>query len=140
METCSRPVSSEPVCQGSQFPDGVGGRHQVGHSTPGLGHEHRSAECLFSHRHSPIQAAAPAFSLAGPGLQSRVVPFGLSPAPLIFTKVTIEFAAMVRAKGIRFRVYLDDWLNLAQSCLQCQSDLPFVLSLASELGFQINLS
>ena len=39
------------------------------------------------------------------------LPFGLSLAPLIFTKVIREFALLIRLEGIRPRVFLDDDLG-----------------------------
>ena len=41
--------------------------------------------------------------------QFCALPFGLAPAPWIFTKVTRELCLHVRARGIRLSVYLDGW-------------------------------
>ena len=71
--------------------------------------------------------------------QFQALPFGLSLAPYVFTKVTLEMAAAIRAKGIRLRVYLDDWLNLASSSTLCRDDLQVVLNFAQDLGFTINM-
>ncbi|KAK7113851.1 hypothetical protein V1264_000014 [Littorina saxatilis] len=46
--------------------------------------------------------------------QFRALPFGLSLAPWIFTMIVRQLCALVRQKGIRLRVYLDDWLILSQ--------------------------
>ena len=72
--------------------------------------------------------------------QFKALPFGLSLAPYIFTKITTELAAILRAQGIRFRVYLDDWLNLASTESQCRSDLQQILTISEQLGFRVNLS
>jgi hypothetical protein len=44
----------------------------------------------------------------------NVLPFGLKPAPRIFTKVVTLLARSWRADGIRVLVYLDDWLFLVR--------------------------
>lgn len=44
----------------------------------------------------------------------NVPPFGLKPAPRIFTEVVTLLARSWRADGIRVPIYLDDWLILAR--------------------------
>ena len=70
--------------------------------------------------------------------QFRALPFGLAPAPWIFTKVTRELCLHVRARGIRLRVYLDDWLVLASSPELCSRHCQQVLRLCRSLGFSLN--
>jgi hypothetical protein len=45
------------------------------------------------------------FVWKGTVYQFRFLPFGLSLAPLIFTKVTRELALLARSEGIRLRVF-----------------------------------
>ena len=47
--------------------------------------------------------------------QFRALPFDLAPALYIFSKISMELAILVRKKGIRMRMYMDDWLLLAHS-------------------------
>ena len=68
------------------------------------------------------------------------LPFGLSLAPLIFTKVVREFVEIQRSNGLRLRVYLDDWLNLAQSQAKCRETTELLLQQTALFGFQIKLS
>ena len=75
----------------------------------------------------------------GEVFQFRVLPFGLSLSPWVFTRVVRELASLARAQGIRLRVYLDDWLILAASSRQCSQDTQEVLRLARMLGFVVNL-
>jgi hypothetical protein len=70
--------------------------------------------------------------------QFRALPFGLSLSPWVFTTVVKELVAAARVQGIRIRAYLDDWLVLADSRLQCQRDTEKVLVLAARLGFVVN--
>ncbi|KAJ1135229.1 hypothetical protein NDU88_001673, partial [Pleurodeles waltl] len=47
--------------------------------------------------------------------QFAVLPFGLTSAPRVFTKVVSVVAADLRRKGIAVFPYLDDWLIKAES-------------------------
>ena len=71
--------------------------------------------------------------------QFRALPFGLSLSPWVFTRVTRELALSLRARGVRLRMYLDDWLILAQSRDACSVQTQSVLAEATELGFVLNL-
>ena len=55
------------------------------------------------------------FVWQGKVFQFRALPFGLSLAPWVFTRITREMCIAAHAKGIRLLVYLDDWLILAAS-------------------------
>ena len=47
--------------------------------------------------------------------QFRALPFGLTTAPLVFTRVVAFVGRILRLKGVRVLLYLDDWLILAPS-------------------------
>ena len=70
--------------------------------------------------------------------QFRSLPFGLSLAPWVFTKITRELAILARSQGIRLRMYLDDWLTLASSKVLSLSHTEKVLALTSSMGFLPN--
>ena len=70
--------------------------------------------------------------------QFRALPFGLSLAPWIFTRVVREICALVRSEGVRLRAYLDDWLILNQSSTECQQNTESVLAHSVSLGFTLN--
>lgn len=67
-----------------------------------------------------------------------VLPFGLSTAPFIFTKVTRPVAAFLRAQGIRLIFYLDDILILGQTFQECLLNVEKAVSLLQMAGFLIN--
>lgn len=71
-------------------------------------------------------------------LQFNVLPFGLSLAPWAFTRLTREVAMYCRSRGIRIRMYIDDWLILAQSLELCRSQTQEVMDITQQLGFRIN--
>ncbi len=62
-------------------------------------------------RHRPFLR----FAFEGRAWQYRVLPFGLSLSPCVFTKVVEGALAPLREVGVRILNYLDDWLILAQS-------------------------
>lgn len=72
--------------------------------------------------HVPIHPASRdllGFAFEGETFRFRALPFGLRPAPRVFTCVVAALAGFLRNQGLRLFVYLDDWLLLASS----ESDL-----------------
>ena len=61
------------------------------------------------------------------------VPFGLSTAPFIFTKIMKVVIRYLRNKGFTSVIYLDDYLGIEESFEACKALLEF-------LGFTINSS
>ena len=70
--------------------------------------------------------------------QFLVLPFGLSPAPLIFTRVTKPLKAFLQAKRIRLIIYLDDILILGATEEECRNNVDELLHLLHRLGFIVN--
>jgi ribonuclease HI len=70
--------------------------------------------------------------------QFRVLPFGLSLSPWIFTVVVRFLLKIARGRAIRVYAYLDDWLVLADSKALCALHTQQVLDLAAYLGFRVN--
>ena len=66
------------------------------------------------------------------------LPFGLSSAPRIFTKVMKPVIATARSKGIRLVIFIDDILIMASSENESNEQTTFVVQLLEYLGFQIN--
>lgn len=79
------------------------------------------------------------FQWKGQTFQFRCLPFGLSLAPWIFTRLVREFLLSLRARGIRIRAFLVDWLVLAQSQELCKSHVSQAMELTLALGFRPNL-
>ncbi len=55
------------------------------------------------------------FAFKGRAYQYKVLPFGLSLSPRVFTKVAEAALVPLKEEGVRILNYLDDWLILAQS-------------------------
>ncbi len=74
------------------------------------------------------------FAFEGWAYQYKVLPFGLSLPPRIFTKVVEADLVPMREHGVRILNYLDDWLIPAQSRDQLCEHRDMVLSHLSQLG------
>ena len=64
-------------------------------------------------------------------------PFSLASAPRAFTKLLKPIVAVIRSKGIRIVIFLDDLLIMHQGKVQCQKIFSQVTNLLSNLGFLI---
>ncbi len=94
--------------------------------------ERRVLSCLDP----PATQAIPAFE--GQAYQYKVLPFGLSLSPRVFTKVVEAALVPLREQGVRILNYLDDWLILAQSRKQLSAYRDLVLKHLSLLGLRVN--
>ncbi len=79
-------------------------------------------------RHRPFLR----FAFEGRAWQYRVLPFGLSLSPRVFTKVVEGALTPLREVGVRILNYLDDWLILAQSREQLGDHRDLVLRTPSQ--------
>lgn len=68
----------------------------------------------------------------------NVLPFGLSTAPFVFTKVMKPVAKLLRSAGFLSTVYLDDWFLIGQSYNDCLKNIAQTRTLLTSLGFIIN--
>lgn len=68
------------------------------------------------------------------------LPFGLAPAPLIFTKLLKPVATFIRKHGVRIIIYLDDMLLMAPTPALLKSHLKLVCYVLTHLGFVLNES
>ena len=70
--------------------------------------------------------------------QFTCLPFGLSCAPWVFTKVMKPIAIFLRSMGVRMIIYIDDILLMGNSPEQVESHLETLIFLLTNLGFIIN--
>ncbi len=85
-------------------------------------------------RHRPFLR----FAFEGQAYQYKVLPFGLSLSPRVFTKVVEAALVPLREQGVRILNYLDDWFILAQSRKQLSAHRDLVLKHLSLLGLRVN--
>ena len=79
------------------------------------------------------------FRLQGRTFCFRTLPFGLSTAPRVFTRVARVFGAYLRRLGIQIFLYLDDWLIVAETREAAARDTTRVVQEARNFGWIINL-
>ncbi|KAL0182109.1 hypothetical protein M9458_021484, partial [Cirrhinus mrigala] len=85
-------------------------------------------------RHRPFLR----FAFEGRAYQYKVLPFGLSLSPRVFTKVAEGALTPLWQKGIRILNYLDDWLIIAHSRDLLCEHRDLVLRHLSHLGLRVN--
>lgn len=68
----------------------------------------------------------------------RVLPFGLSTACYVFTKVLRPLVKRWRSKGIRCLVYIDDGICAEESKEQCSAAMSTIVSDLDRAGFILN--
>ena len=76
----------------------------------------------------------------GKPFQFRVLCFGLTTAPQVFTRIMAPVSAILHRHGVRMLRYLDDWLILASSEIACLQSRDRLLAVCTELGIQVNLT
>ncbi|XP_067307869.1 uncharacterized protein [Pseudorasbora parva] len=108
------------------------------HPSPGLVCSDRPEgcvlPCVFLPQHRPFLRLA----FEGKAYQYKVLPFGLSLSPRVFTKVAEAAIVPLRERGVRILNYLDGWLILAQSKDQLCEHRDLVLIHLSQLGLRVN--
>ncbi|KAI2651068.1 ORF V: Enzymatic polyprotein [Labeo rohita] len=85
-------------------------------------------------RHRPFLR----FAFEGRAYRYKVLPFGLSLSPRVFTKVAEAALSPLREMGIRILNYLDDWLILAHSWDLVCAHRDMVLNHLAQLGLRVN--
>lgn len=78
------------------------------------------------------------FRVRDQSYQFKVLPFGLSTSPRVFTRIVKIVAEYLRPRGYTLFIYLDDFLVIGQSREALQKDLADVRELLVRLGFIIN--
>ena len=79
------------------------------------------------------------FCLGDQVYQFRVLCFGLSSAPQVFTHVMAPVSSIMHRFGFRILRYLDDWFVLGSSLQEIVRAMDFLLTLCSKLGIHVNL-
>lgn len=77
------------------------------------------------------------FCLDQQHFQFKALPFGLSTAPRVFTKLLVNPVSYLRLRGIHVHPYLDDLLIRSPSRLQAQQNTSLVIQCLSDHGFLV---
>ncbi|XP_074466705.1 uncharacterized protein LOC141752572 [Sebastes fasciatus] len=79
------------------------------------------------------------FAFQGQAYEFKVLPFGLSLSPRVFTRVVAAALSPLQRAGLKILPYLDDWLVCASSREQVMQHTERVLAHVQSLGFRVNL-
>ena len=79
------------------------------------------------------------FAYRGRHWQFRVLPFGLSLSPRVFSRCVAAALAPLQAQGIKILPYLDDWLLCAPSRAQVSRETARLLAHVDRLGLKVNI-
>jgi hypothetical protein len=79
------------------------------------------------------------FAFDGVTYQYKVLPFGLTSAPRVFTKVLAPLVSLIHQQGIEFYPYLDDCLLIASSAEILRVHVRKACHILLQGGFLINL-
>ena len=80
------------------------------------------------------------FVVQGHISQFRVLYFGLTTAPQVFTRIMAPVSPILHKYGVRMLRSLDDWLILVSSELACLQSRDRLLTVCTEIGIQVNLT
>ena len=80
-----------------------------------------------------------AFRYRNVDYQFQTLPFGLSTAPRVFTRVTRTVLAFLRRSGMSVFAYLDDWLIVSNSKESSVRDTRRTVFLLESLGWIVNM-
>ena len=137
METGHRPFHSELEDSADILQDGdTSIRSSLG-SSGGLGGVSGFEGYVLAGANAPGFMQVPQVHGGGKVYQFKVLCFGLSTAPQVFTRVMAPVSAILHRMGVRLRRYLDDWLLQASSREQVLLALRTVLQLCRRLGIVV---
>ena len=129
----------KPFCSPRSFSDRGAPLFKDPSKERGLHDKYRSRRHIFFRSNSQILSKVSSFHLRHKHYTFLGLPFVLSSAPRIFTKLLKPVAAFLRKQGYRIVIYLDDvLLLLASSKEEALRLTQMSLSLLQSLGFLIN--
>jgi len=134
-ETCNQPEGAQPICQGRTFQDGEPAHPSRASASRGLDGKNGSEGCIPSDTHSPNTSATPDLPVEGKYYKFTCLPFGLSVAPRVFTKILKPVVGFLRQVRCWLIIYLDDLLILHQDRDQLHH---FIKLTCQHLGLTIN--
>ncbi|XP_041437982.1 uncharacterized protein pfkfb2.L isoform X1 [Xenopus laevis] len=133
--------------QGSQQVHPIGkvqdGNIEISHSGMEQGQLLMSLDIKDAYLHVPIWPPHHRylrFAFKNKHFQFVALPFGLSSAPRVFTKLMAATAATLRLQGISVTPYLDDLLLKANSVMRAKEDLNKAVRLLQSFGWTVNWS
>ena len=132
LATHHRPVYPEHIYRVTMLPYGDSSVRPTLHSP------RRLDDLIGSSGRLPSGSNPPGITSVSSLHYGRVLCFGLTTAPQLFTRLVAPISAILHRYGISILRYLDDWLILAESRTTCIQARDRLLHLCEELGLQVN--
>ena len=122
----------------SKIQDGEHFTHKRHFETTQFPHQNRSEDAFYSIPITKQSRKYLQFIYNKKVYQFCVLPFGISTAPQVFSKILKPVIAPLRTRGISLIIYLDNLLIAAGMYIDCLNHTKQVISLLESLGFRIN--
>ena len=100
------------MCAAAALQDGRHAEPEGSAEAERLDDKTRPKGCVLHHPNTPRPPAVP---VEEQSFQFTCLPFGLSSAPWIFTKILKPVTALLREHGVRLIIYIDDILIMSES-------------------------
>ena len=136
--TCDQPPSSEQFPSSSTLQDGGDSCGEGPPTTGGLADKDRLEGRILCHPHASSRLEVSKILVAKESFQFTCLPFSLSSAPRVFTKVLRPIIAFLRRKGVRCVIYIDDILLMHQDKDKLAEITASAVRLLESLGFLVN--
>jgi hypothetical protein len=137
-ETCDRPLRPESASNGAAFKDGDQQIYQGFNSFRNVDNFSRFDRRLFPYSYFPQVRKFLRFVWEDRVYAFRTIPFGLSTAPLVFTRIVQAVAAHLHSQSIFIHSYLNYSLLNYISQFLLRDHTHFVIGLLLKLGFLIS--
>jgi hypothetical protein len=132
-----RPVSTQSHAPANTIQNGNNEFHSTVHPTRRLVHVNGSTRCVFPHIDASRDLEIPSFCMGQQSLSVRQPSLRPLPRSVHFHNVTKQLAILARGRGLRLKMYLDDWLTLNRNEERCREDTHNLVVLTQQLGFNI---
>jgi len=137
-QTSDEPERVEPICCNRALQNGRSLSSPFPNTTRGLDGEIGSERCLPSGSKPPKLPQVPPVPMASEHVLFKCLPFELSAAPRVFTKLLKPVIGLLCQLGTRLIIYLDDILLFHQSKHQLEGPVAQIYQLFEALGLIIN--
>ena len=137
-EASNQPERPQPVCEGRTFQDGGSPSPPRSPTIRGLDGEMDLKDAYLQVPINPCHQPLLSFQWEEKYYMFTCLPFGLSAAPRVFTKLLKPVVGLLRQVGCRLIIYLDDLLILHQHKDRLQQMVQLISQLFSSLGLIVN--
>ena len=137
-EASDKPERPQSVCEGGTFQDGGSSPPSRSPTIRGLDGEDGPKRCIPPSAHQSRPSTLLSFLWEEKYYMFTCLPFGLSAAPRVFTKLMKPVVGFLRQVGCRLIIYLDNLLFLHQDKDRLRHMVQLISQLFEGLGLMVN--